>query len=799
MRKICKKISALFMTGVMGMSLLACNSQTAIGQDTINTQGNNRSGAATNNEYVYVPDFQYDNLFNETANSWIGSIALQEDKVVYNRVSYDEKTGSDTYVLNERVLGDLSNEKQLSLPEFSLDGYESGLLDFCCDKDGNYYVVYNTYSLEADDPEAEYSEGVNEGMAMAVVGEDSAYSSTDGSNYLVKYDSNMNQVYSLDMSTMAKDEDNSYIQKCITDNNGKVYAASNNVIYVIGEDGTYENTISSQIEFIDGLFCTEDGRVFFTGTSGSNGYVTQLVEIDTKTCSLGQEYQNLPGFDCMVKYGENGKVYIMGTEGLYEYDLTSQSSVKLLNLTECSLERNCIWDYRILENGNVLVNYADYYGNIGLVTLKKTPISDVEVKQEIVFGSLFYGCSEIESAVIDFNKTSDKYRVVMKYYLSNDSEWGDNSFDDAMALMNADLISKDGPDIIDLSYVNYENLANKGVLEDLSPYLESSSVLQRSDFVESLLNAHTINGKLVTIPARFSIATMVGKTDIVGDTPGWKLDDMIALANSYPDARLLYFAEPDYILTTCMRYGNSMFIDYENGTCHFDSPEFVKLLEFSKSFQNMQMDLSDSYPGMLQKGKVLLSDLSFMDVADYQQYTYMFGDDITNIGYPTADGSEGVFIEGIDKFAITSQSDQKEGAWAFLEAFYSEQKDYRYSYGFPSTTKDLEALFEESMTPFYEMDEFGNKVKDENGKYKEIPKMESQYDDWVFEIYSATQQEIDMIKSLIDNAKPVCNHDDKIFMMIMEEAEAYFSGQKTAEEVAKIIQSRVEIYVSENS
>ena len=35
--------------------------------------------------------------------------------------------------------------------------------------------------------------------------------------------------------------------------------------------------------------------------------------------------------------------------------------------------------------------------------------------------------------------------------------------------------------------------------------------------------------------------------------------------------------------------------------------------------------------------------------------------------------------------------------------------------------------------------------------------------------------------------------------VIMEEAESYFAGQKSAQDVAKVIQSRVEIYVSENS
>lgn len=38
-----------------------------------------------------------------------------------------------------------------------------------------------------------------------------------------------------------------------------------------------------------------------------------------------------------------------------------------------------------------------------------------------------------------------------------------------------------------------------------------------------------------------------------------------------------------------------------------------------------------------------------------------------------------------------------------------------------------------------------------------------------------------------------------IYSMIAEEAAAYFEGQKSAQEVAKIIQSRMEIYVSSKS
>ena len=88
---------------------------------------------------------------------------------------------------------------------------------------------------------------------------------------------------------------------------------------------------------------------------------------------------------------------------------------------------------------------------------------------------------------------------------------------------------------------------------------------------------------------------------------------------------------------------------------------------------------------------------------------------------------------------------------------------------------------------------------DENGEPKQYPKTTWGYDNWEVEIYAATQEEVDLIWDMIEIAKPVGMNDATIFQMINEEATPYFEGQKSAADVAKIIQSRVEIYVSENS
>jgi hypothetical protein len=55
------------------------------------------------------------------------------------------------------------------------------------------------------------------------------------------------------------------------------------------------------------------------------------------------------------------------------------------------------------------------------------------------------------------------------------------------------------------------------------------------------------------------------------------------------------------------------------------------------------------------------------------------------------------------------------------------------------------------------------------------------------------------IRSLIDSAVASTQGADDVHDIILEEAQAYFAGHKTVEEVADIIQSRVQVYVSENN
>jgi len=179
-------------------------------------------------------------------------------------------------------------------------------------------------------------------------------------------------------------------------------------------------------------------------------------------------------------------------------------------------------------------------------------------------------------------------------------------------------------------------------------------------------------------------------------------------------------------------------------------------------------------------------------------YNLMFEEETTCIGYPTFDDSPGVFLNGSELYGISSVSEHKEGAWEFLESVLSSERD-RHGWGFPAHKEQLDQLLKEAMTPEYITDEKGDPMKDENGEPMEKPKTSWGYDDWNVDIYAATEEEIEEIRHMIEIARPVNRGSEEIYSMIQEEVQPYFAGQKSASEVAGIIQSRVGIYVSENS
>ena len=756
---------SLTLAVVMALALAACGSREA-GSAKGDMAGREDGPDST---YTYVPEFS---SLEQSENGHINTVELRKDGVYYTTYSYDEETGTSGIGFAFRSYEDLGKEEVLDLGGQAPEGYNYSMNTFFFDNQENLYVFWSAYPV--------YVEG-------------QTYDNEDHSTYLTKFDTQRQVVWEQQVDSAFKDEENSYIQTAAVSGNGKIYGASNNVLYVFdGETGAYSKTISVNTDWINGMVVTADGRVF-TAQYGNRGM--ELVEVNTANDTLGDTFDNLPDGNGNLKSGAEGKILVSGYGKLYEYDLASKESVTVLDWVDCNIDGNYIREFCLLEDGRIAVFYDNYNDAPEVVLLTKTERSKVPQRKEIVLATLYEGNSSLQQAVVAFNKANSEYKVVINAYVDDTQEWTENTYYDALNRLNADLVGKDSPDLIDLSYVDINNLAGKGALEDLTPYMANSQTANGEKFVSSVLEAYRIDGVQVAVPKRFHVATLMAKSSLVGEEPGWTLDDVMALAEAHPDAKLMQYVNQVEALRLCMMYSSNSFIDYETGKCSFDSPEFIKVLEFANRFGEWE-EMEESFPSMLQSGRILLSDTSYGDVQEYQMYNLMFQEEATPIGYPTFDGSPGIFVTGNEIYGISSQSTYKDGAWAFLESVLADDK---VDWGFPSRKDLLEEVFERAMTADYQLDENGEPMKDENGNPIEMPKTTWGYDDWQTEIYAATQEEIDEIRFLIDNARLASNNSEEIFSMISEEADAYFAGQKSPQDVAKIIQSRVELYVKENN
>lgn len=246
----------------------------------------------------------------------------------------------------------------------------------------------------------------------------------------------------------------------------------------------------------------------------------------------------------------------------------------------------------------------------------------------------------------------------------------------------------------------------------------------------------------------------------------------------------------------CMSMSGNQFIDWESGTCNFNSDEFVQMLEFIKTFPEEIDDeiftdeYWNNYESMWREGKVIGTVYYLSNFRDYNNTEKgTFGEKITMIGFPSSN-EDGSVISADMQFALSSKSSNKEGAWAFLRTFLTDEyQEENVRYGFPISIKRLNELAAEAREKPYYMDENGNKEEYDstyyiNGQEIIIPPMtKEETDAFIEQLYSFTQ---------------VYKQDDTLLNIITEESAPYFAGQKSAKDVASIIQSRVQIYVNEN-
>lgn len=740
-------------------------------------------GAAEKAEYVYVPEFK--SLDFGDVNTY--SMIMKGENFYFPIYNFDEETGMAGTTYSKWNINSESMELEQLPISFGTEDGQSDVYKMTMDEEGNVYAILNVYP---------------------VVDENFDYEEYSIEYYLCKYHPDYSLATQVNITKeMNKDENNNYPQDMLVDPQGRIYIQCNNLVRVFDENCQMIAEISIDGDWINVMGMSKEGKVYvgeYNYTSDSYGF--QLLELDVENNGIGAKYsEGIPDTRFMVPGLEKGAL-LAGDNSLFSYDFATNTLEKILDWTNCNINGSSIENLDLLPDGRILVVTRDYStgnGESELAILTKTKASEVDDKQVITVASL-YSNYELQNQVVAFNKANPLYQVRVNVYIDDNAEWTDTTYSDAITRLNNDLTGQNAPDIIDLSFQSdLSDYASKGLLEDLTPYLENSASLIKDDFLEPVLDNFTYDGKLVALARQFNIRTIYGKEKFFGEYDGFTMDELFEFVNENPDKPLFQDKSKMGMFSRLATLSFNEFIDYSTGSCDFENDNFKKILELSNTQKSVdyQYDSEVSLPELLQTDQVLLNEVYISDMYSYIMYTKMFEEDAVLVGYPTADGSKGVILECYNPYAIVATSKNKDVAWKFMESLYqytpNENQGY---YQFSALKAEMEDMYKEAMEKEYSMDWMtGEYEKDENGELIEIPKTSWGYDNWNVDIYAATQEEVDTVKELIEMASPSNNYmDEKISEIILEEVEPYFLGKKSVEETMDVIQRRVDLYLGEN-
>ena len=810
MNRSIKRSLALLLTLCLALGLGACGKGGDGGSQTKD------SAATPAPDYVYAAEYQ--DIHNENDIDYAPELLCEDGFLL----SYREKVGERP--IPQGVTPEYEGQYDIMEPRLALGGLDGSITPLAAytpvspeidgegkrdfqtsqtinrvlrSEEGNLVVlesVYTSWSEAPEDIKAEDADYFN-------------YLQSDSAYYLRTLDETGAELSRGKLELT--DPDNFYAYNSQLDEQGNLVVSREGGILAFKPDGS----LAYQIDFEGWVYSMaklKDGRVGVyaydtSATDYSKAMALRIIDsaagsFESKTYTLARDV-----YEVISGGGDYDLYYSSGTH-FYGYKLAEESAEMLFDWISCDVNNNALQLVSVREDGVVegfIGNYDEDADDSSFeyVSVSKVPYDSVPHKESLSM-AVMYLDYHTQQAIINFNRSNDNYRIDVRDYSEYNSE---DDYSAGLTKLTTEIMAGNMPDILSVAEsIPYRQLAAKGLLEDLYPYIDADEQLSRGDFFPNVLSAMELDGKLYAACAGFAVNTAVGASSVVGDTPGWTYDDYYAALATMPEGCEGFDigVDRDTMLEVSLALDMTDYVDWAAGTCNFDSEDFIKVLDFCKPFpdasyyENYEYTAEDSPANRVAQGKQMLCVATFSSTDFfYMDYDKVFGGQATCIGFPTNKGV-GNTLAMLESYAMSSSCHNKEAAWQFLRGFLTEEYQMEGNY-LPTNQKTFEKQLEKAMKVEYEKDANGNYLLDENGERIPVSRG-SVYDGMeTYDIYATTPRQAQMLRDVIASATKMMDYDTSIINIVKEEAAAYFAGQKTAQEVCKLIQSKVNIYINE--
>ena len=802
----------------------------------------NDEKAASTSKYAYEADYlplpegiQYVN-----ASTISGASLYFTGSIIDGKQTITDVDGTETEYDNYRTglfRMDVETGECKELTGFQLEqipeGWmgNSGLNNMQAASDGTLWAIYNTYTYRYNPP-ADMAE------------DDSMYNYyEEGENKtgLIHLDADGNELSRIALNLTDENGNTGYVSSFFVDSAGNVYIGDWQTVTIYDQNGSKKATVD--LGENGGDLCElkagqvgvsyykyneakpeESGRIFQTIDPATGKLTGDEVKLPDAA------YDFFPGDDVYdIYYDYNGNIY--------GYKFDTDTKEKVVDWLENDINSNNLNSYSILPDGRVIAFENSYDDQAQKNTMQLIVLTRVDAASVVNKTVLTFACNGLDwnmrDAIVKFNRASNTHRIVVRDY----SEYNtDDDYTAGIQKLNTEMLSGKLPDMIDVNTYSMpvEQYAAKGFLADLYEIIDADPDMSREDFVQPVLKAlESEDGKLYQLPSSFSIDTTIALDKVVGEYDDWNLASLKDAMTKLQDGASVFevYRTKSDILSSCISRNIDAFVDWENGTAHFDSDEFKALLEFANSFpaeydwENASDEEQDSAQNRINSGKQLMTEIYFSSFEDYLYQCTGYNGDVKFVGFPSEDGTSNHAFNIDGAIAISSTCADKTAAWGFMKQFLNEEYQSGYNvWSFPMNQNAFDKKLTEAMTEEYQTDENGNVMKDDDGNPIRVPKVtyfatetgggasfgaaasssvviggSAVNEDGSISIYALSKEQGDQILNLINNTKVVTGYNSSIMDIITSETDAYFAGDKTVDETAGMIQSRVNLYVAEQS
>jgi len=488
--------------------------------------------------------------------------------------------------------------------------------------------------------------------------------------------------------------------------------------------------------------------------------------------------------------------FIDNEQRLFGYRKPDGSLTKLINFIELGINLDTRLDrYGFLQWSDGRITVVTRHRNSSLrreeITLYLLTPSDEpwradEPEREVItLGGIDVNMSPLIDQVIEFNRTSTTHRVEVVNYTRED-----------MDRLRTELITGRGPDVFMLSWWGSDlvaALAEGFFILDLYEKIDADPILNRNDFFPSILSTwENSRGELVQIAPDFSIQSIMGMQSVFPSAPdSWTYADFISF---YQESREAGYPYPlgqtldRFLILEKLLFTDDTFFSERNGTANFDSQAFIDVLNFAMTIPAdqgwesvahlAQIGQWDPISNLVNGEQLLLPFANINHLMHFRTLQARLGG-ITAFGFPSNDApTHAVQVSSGTAMGIRANSPHVDAAWEFVRLSLLPDTSHDGN-TFPMRVDLFEQLIYEELNRAEPATVFGG------GNEHELPPM--------------TEADAELLRELIANIghKPVNDHP--IQHIVNEDIAAFFAGNRTAEDTARIIQSRVGIFLAERA